>query len=164
MGVWVALSCGSAPIGQVYWFRNRLYVTFCLEYPLSYLDSVSSTPHLHRCVVWAWCFNFLTIKVLFPRWASLPLPAADWWGPSSPRFTAGAGLPTRSLWPRHSIWWDTSSEPLKPVSELYGPVSHVASASVQLPELNFVYLRHLDISLVFLSMAQIFIIIITNFL
>lgn len=110
MGVWVALSCGSAPIGQVYWFRNRLYVTFCLEYPLSYLDSVSSTPHLHRCVVWAWCFNFLTIKVLFPRWASLPLPAADWWGPSSPRFTAGAGLPTRSLWPQtlnlmgHQFW------------------------------------------------------------
>lgn len=71
MGVWVALSCGSAPIGQVYWFRNRFYITFFLEYPLYYLNSVSSNPTSAQMCRVSLVFQFPDDEVFIPQMSFL---------------------------------------------------------------------------------------------
>lgn len=67
---------------------------------------------------------------------------------------AGAGLPTRSLWLSHStieVFWTIKAC----MWMVMGLWAILASASIQLSDLNSFYLKHLGISLLLCSVAQI---------
>lgn len=152
MGVWVALACGSALQGQVYWFRDWFCIPFCLEYPLYYLDKVTSDPISIRGVSLGLWFledtRFLTSQP--PGDGELPSPFPEQMdrvhlvpvhgtagGQHCPRRACGI-LPDKTPLRNHS----------SPYLNCMGLWPILASASIQLPDLYsfFKTLRHFSLS------------------
>lgn len=157
IGVQVAQGCGSTPIVQEYWFRNRFCITICLESLLCQLKNVSSNA-TSVCGV-SLGFQFCDVEISQATGdGELPYPfhskLVEFF---QSQFTAGARLSTRNLCLRCSIRWDTSSNLLKPISELQGPVSHFGLSFHLAPRLGSFYLKHLRISLLLLSWLKSFI-------